>query len=101
MDNTDPFASNQAAFEKDENRNVFVMMRYSSETPFAEIEEVIKETLQRYGLRAVLARDVAFHQELWNNVRFCMNHCRYAIVVFDRIQEPEFNPNVALELGYM
>lgn len=30
-----------------------------------------------------------------------MLHSRYAIVVFEKILQPDFNPNVALELGYM
>jgi len=101
MTNADPLTENRRIFEKDENKNVFVIMRYGPQVPFAEIERIIKETLQHYGLKAVLARDVAFHMQLWNNVRFCMDHSRYAIVVFERISHPEFNPNVSLELGYM
>ena len=101
MNDTDPFAINRGRFEKEENKNVFVIMRYGPDVPFKEIESTIKDTLQRYGLKAVLARDVAFYQQLWNTVRFCMTHSRYAIVVFERIQQPDFNPNVVLELGYM
>jgi hypothetical protein len=97
----DPFKKKRAAFEKDEHKNVFVIMRYGLEPPFAEIENTITETLQRFGLKAVVARDVSFHQQLWNNVRFCMDHSRYAIIVFERILEPAYNPNIAIELGYM
>lgn len=97
----DPFKNKRVAFEKDEHKNVFVIMRYGAEPPFAEIENTITETLQRFGLKAVLARDVGFHQQLWNNVRFCMDHSRYAIIVFERILDPAYNPNVAIELGYM
>src|SRR3712207_4509606 len=101
MNDIDEFAVNQERFEKDKDENVFVIMRYSPESPFKEIEETIRNTLHQYGLKAVLAKDVAFHQELWENVQFCMRHSRYAVVVFERIQQPDFNPNVLLELGYM
>ena len=95
------YSENQKDFEKDENINVFVMMRYEPNLPFVEIEETIKETLQKFGLKAILARNLTFHRQLWSNVRFCMEHSRYAIVVFENIVQPEFNPNVALELGYI
>jgi len=98
---TDQLAHIRNTFEKDLYRNVFVIMRYAPKAPFVEIEKTIKETLQRYGLKAVLAKDVAFHQQLWNHVRFCMEFSRYAIVVFESILNPDFNPNVTLELGYM
>jgi hypothetical protein len=101
MTNSDPLSENRRLFEKDENKNVFIIMRYGPEIPFAEISNTIKETLERYGLKAVLARDVVFHMQLWSNIRFCMEHSRYAIAVFERIAQPEYNPNVSLELGFM
>jgi hypothetical protein len=98
----DPYVKNREDFERNEIRNVFVVMRYSSESPaLLEIEEAIKKTLKRYGLTAVLARDVAFNQELWSNIRYCMDHSRYGIVIFERLVQPDYNPNVTLELGYM
>ncbi|HEX8919847.1 MAG TPA: hypothetical protein VF766_00120, partial [Pyrinomonadaceae bacterium] len=86
---TDQLAHIRNTFEKDLYRNVFVIMRYAPKAPFVEIEKTIKETLQRYGLKAVLAKDVAFHQQLWNHVRFCMEFSRYAIVVFESILNPD------------
>lgn len=97
----DPFKKKRTEFEKEEHRNVFVIMRYAPGAPFTEIENSIKETLQKFGLKAVLARDVRFHHTLWNNVRFCMDHSRYAIIVFEKVLEPAYNPNIAVELGYM
>src|ERR1043165_8609615 len=97
----DPLAHMRSTFEKDMDRNVFVIMRYAPTSPFVKIENTIKETLQRFGLKAVLARDVILHQQIWNHIRFCMEHSRYAIVVFENILQPDFNPNITLELGYM
>jgi hypothetical protein len=101
MTNVDPLEEKRRAFEKEVNSNVFVIMRHGPEIPFAEIEQTIKETLLRYSLKAVLARDVVFHMQLWSNVRFCMENSRYAIAVFERIIQPEYNPNVSLEFGFI
>src|SRR5271157_4310944 len=42
-----------------------------------------------------------FYSVLWRNIEFCMTHSRYGIVIFEHAMQPEFNPNVAVELGYM
>lgn len=101
MERIDPLRLNRDEFEKEENRNVFIIMRYAHRTVLDQIESTIKETLLRYGLKAILAKDVVFDPELWNNIKFCMEHSRYGIVVFDRVKQPDFSPNVTLELGYM
>lgn len=101
MAQSNPYVQNKARFEATEDRNVFVIMRYAPGAPFDEIESAIKDTLADYHFIPVLARDLALDPELWHNVRFCMDHCRYAIALFERIQQPDYNPNVTLELGYM
>lgn len=89
-------------FEEDELSNVFVIMRYKDKSSkFREIETAIRDALKDYGLNAVLAKDDIFYPELWNHVRFCMDHCIFAIAVFDSLTAPDYSPNVALELGYM
>lgn len=101
MDSSNPFELNRKAFKRESDKNVVVIMRYGPDKPFQEIESTIKDTLLLYGLKATLAKDVALHEQLWDNVRFCMDHCCYGVVVFERILQPDYNPNVALELGYM
>lgn len=88
-------------FSEEKNKNVFIIMRFSNKEVFKQIESTIKWVLSKYGLRGFLARDVKFHDLLWEHVRTCMENSRYAIIVFEKILEPDFNPNVALELGYM
>lgn len=102
MSQIDPFEQNRRAFEATEESNVFVIMRFEKQFSILNsIENAIKNTLNDFKLRAILARDVLLDSELWPNVRFCMNYCRYAIAVFDRMEDPNFNPNVTLELGYI
>lgn len=91
----------RTAFEQNFNKNVFVMMRYGNDAKFRIIEQTIKETLRRAGLTAVLAKDVQFHKSLWDNIQYCMDNCRYGIVVYEQILSRDYNPNVTLELGYM
>jgi len=93
-------------FEAAKETNVFVIMRYRPGAAFKAIEHTIKTTLDRYGLKAVLAKDFQFEDQLWPNIEYCMTHSRYGIVVVENIDERSpkssyFNPNVAIELGYM
>jgi hypothetical protein len=80
---------------------VFIIMRYAKDAVYEALEKTIKGTVYLQGFKASLAKDAGFHDELWRNIEFCMENSRYAIVVFERAAQPEFNPNVAVELGYM
>ncbi|MCX6022521.1 MAG: hypothetical protein NTZ05_12470 [Chloroflexi bacterium] len=82
-------------------RNVFVMMRYRNAEHFREIEEAIGASLAAYGLQAHWAKDKEWDDDLWGNIRLYMHACKYGLVVFEQIDERDFNPNVSLELGYM
>lgn len=102
MSQLDPLEINRQAFEATEDSNVFVIMRFEKQcSVLSSIENAIKNTLNDYNLNAVLARDVLLYSEIWSNIRFCMDHCRYAITVFDRTEGFNFSPNITLELGYM
>jgi len=97
----DELHGNRSDFEKNKERNVFVIMRFGKHPMYKALERTIKDTVRLYGFKAILARDVSFHPDLWGNIKFCMACSRYAIVVFERMLQPDFNPNVSLELGYM
>jgi len=51
-------------FEAAKETNVFVIMRYRPGAAFKAIEHTIKTTLDRYGLKAVLAKDFQFEDQL-------------------------------------
>lgn len=82
-------------------KNVFVMMRYRSQDYFKEIEKTICDTLYIYDLEAKFAKEKAYEITLWDNIRVYMHGCKYGIVIFEEIDEREYNPNVSFELGYM
>jgi hypothetical protein len=87
------------------NRNAgatcFVMMRFSSTAAHSKIETAIKKALKKHGLIGLLARDREFHDDLFPNILTYMHGCAFGVAVFERLETEEFNPNVALEVGYM
>ncbi len=94
-------AGDPAAFEANADRNVFVIMRYGDDPIYKSLERIIKQVVQSYGFDTNRLKISAVYDKTWRNVEFCMKNSRYAIVVFEREMQPELNPNVAVELGYM
>lgn len=85
----------------DPDRNVFVIMRFLDSAQLEEAYAAIKSTLADRGFHAVRADDRDYTGELWSNVEVHLTGCKYGIAVFEDIDRRDFNPNVALELGYM
>jgi len=85
----------------DPERNVFVMMRFSSSPQLNEAHEAIKDALSDRGFHAVRADDRDYTGELWSNIEVYMTCCDFGIAIFEDFERRDFNPNVSLELGYM
>ena len=85
----------------DPRKTAFIMMRFGNTDAHAEIGKAIRDTLQPLGITAVRADDKEYHDELWSNVRTYLHGCGICVAVFERLQTNDFNPNVALEVGYM
>jgi hypothetical protein len=86
------------------SRNVFLMMRFdSSDNLLTQVDEQLRRTLCRHGLVARRADDVMYasDQQLWSNVCVYMLCCKYGVAVLEDTARDEFNPNVALEFGFM
>ena len=83
------------------DRNVFVMMRYGTTSQFETIEEALRTSLGKYDFRALLAKDRAYADLLWENVKIYMSASTYGIAVFEEIEAREYNPNISIELGFM
>lgn len=82
-------------------RNIFLIMRFKGEKPFPEIIDAVRSICVRRGLKVLRADDKAYTDDLWDNVMTYMYGSVAAIAVFDQINSREFNPNVALEVGFM
>lgn len=91
------FLNDHPNFEK----NVFLMMRFRTGQQYQEIHSAIKDEMAKYGLKILRADDKDYTGDLWENVCLYMLGCTFGIAVFEEIDLREFNPNVALELGFM
>jgi len=92
-----------AAFQRDNPdplRVAFIMMQFAKTRIHEEISETIRATLAKYGIAGLRADDKEYHEDLFPNVQTYIHGCSFGIAVFERLQGEEFNPNVALEVGY-
>ncbi len=85
----------------DVSKNVFLLMRFRSEPQYVQIHAAIRDALLSYGLKVLRADDKDYTGDLWENVCLYMLGCAFGVAVFEEIDVREFNPNVALELGFM
>jgi hypothetical protein len=83
---------------------VFIMTRFATGNRLLEpLDREIRGVLRGHGLNPVRADDRMYLRDrnLWNNVCVYMLCCKYGIAILeDRIKD-EFNPNVAIEYGFM
>ncbi|MCX5890754.1 MAG: hypothetical protein NTY36_15110 [Deltaproteobacteria bacterium] len=82
-------------------RNVFLIMRFRHEKPFIDIVDSIRNECAKFNLNVLRADDKEYTDDLWDNVLTYIYGCKSAIAVFDQINYREFNPNVALEVGFL
>jgi hypothetical protein len=85
----------------DSARTAFMLMQFGQTRAHEEIAAAIKEGLAVHGIIGVRADDRQYHDDLFPNVLTYMHGCGLGIAVFERIEAERFNPNVALEVGYM
>jgi len=85
-------------------KNVFIMTRFQrGNRELEKIDGAIRNALSAHGLRGHRADDRCYvpDRNLWDNVCTYMIGCRYGIAILEDIVQDEFNPNVALEYGFM
>jgi hypothetical protein len=85
-------------------QNVFIMARFQPGNETLEcIDRCIRNTLHKHGLVGHRADDRVYSKDrnLWDNVCTYMFCCKYGIAILENILVDEFNPNVALEYGFM
>jgi hypothetical protein len=85
----------------DPTKVAFLMMRFGRTQAHDQIVAGIKRTLDPLGIAVVRADDKEYHDDLFSNVLTYAHGSGFGIAVFERIETEEFNPNVALEVGYM
>ncbi len=83
--------------------NVFVMMRFREDPHYHQIFGVLRQALAEHGLRALRVDQKGYvdDDDLWDNIAVYMMGCKYGIAVFEDFDDRDFNPNVAIEYGFM
>jgi len=82
--------------------NLFLMTRFRKTKHHRVLSDAVSAGVHAFGLEFVRADNPNLPgNELWTKVQFCMEGCHFGVAVFEDFDEPYFNPNVSLELGYM
>lgn len=79
----------------------FILMRFGGTEAQSQLLGAIKAALRAHGLDGVRADEKQYHDDLFQNVLTFMHGCGFAIAVFEHAEEGTFNPNIALEVGYL
>jgi hypothetical protein len=85
-------------------KNVFIMTRFQpGNRTLEDIDDAVRDSLAARGLVAHRSDDRVYpaDRNLWDNVCTYMFCCKYGIAILEDIISDEFNPNVALEYGFM
>ena len=85
----------------DPTKVAFIMMRFGNTSAHTKIVSAIRGVLGKVGITALRADDKEYHADLYYNVLTYIYGCSFGIAIFERIEQEDFNPNVALEVGYM
>src|SRR4051812_47791950 len=79
----------------------FFMTKFSKEQPYPQIFNVLKDVYAENGITLLRADDKFYHPDLYTNIETYLHSCGSGIAFFDTMEQEDFNPNVALEVGYM
>lgn len=94
---------------------IFVIMPFRKECDL--IYDIVEDVFSKQGFKVTKASEKEFQNDLWDNVQVYLDCCRAAVSIFHfdnkkegcfgslkkllAIEKTEFNPNVAIETGYM
>ncbi|WP_433117248.1 hypothetical protein [Micromonospora sp. CA-246542] len=86
------------------DRNVFLMTRFDAGSGFlVTLDQELRRVLRHYDFDPVRADDKMYmpDRNLWNNVCVYMLCSQRGVAVLEDRAADEFNPNVAIEYGFM
>jgi hypothetical protein len=79
----------------------FIIMQFTATKAHDAILRSVKATLAKFSLNGLRADEKEYADEILANIRTYMHGCDFGVAVFERLMKDEFNPNMALEVGYM
>lgn len=86
------------------DRNVFIMTRFVKDNRLLEtLDQELRQVLRDHSLNPLRADDRMYmpDRNLWNNVCVYMLSCKHGIAILEDRVADEFNPNIAIEYGFM
>jgi nucleoside 2-deoxyribosyltransferase len=98
------FADSLYKFRQDHPESLkvaFLMTKFSKEKPYPQIFSILKEVYAESGIALLRADDKMYNPDLYTNIETYLHSCGSGIAFFDTMEQEDFNPNVALEVGYM
>ncbi|WP_292347977.1 DUF2321 domain-containing protein [Methanoregula sp. PtaB.Bin085] len=82
-------------------KTAFIMMRFGATAQHREILDVITTALKNNKISGLRADSLIFHEDLYYNILTYLHGCDFGVAVFEVIEDPEYNPNVAFEVGFL
>ncbi|QIN82042.1 hypothetical protein GBA63_04845 [Rubrobacter tropicus] len=79
----------------------FIMMRFGNTRAHAAITDAVRNGLAAHGIRGIRADDKRYHDHMFFNILTYLHGCGLGVAIYDRIETETYNPNVALEVGYL
>lgn len=79
----------------------FLIMRFGAGKHYDAIVKAVKQTLADRGIVVLRADEKQYHSDLYYNILSYIYASDFGIAVFERINNDDYNPNVAFEVGYM
>lgn len=79
----------------------FIMMRFGQTSTHTEITEAVRSGLAACGIEGVRADGKRYHDNLFYNILTYLHGCGLGMAIYEGIETPTPNPNVALEVGYL
>lgn len=85
----------------DPKKVAFIMTRFGKTRAHSDITDAIRRSLADHGIDGVRADDKRYHDHVFFNILTYLHGCGLGVAVYDRIEAETYNPNVALEVGYL
>jgi nucleoside 2-deoxyribosyltransferase len=82
-------------------KTAFIMMQISETAEHGRIFNAIRTALMKNEIYGFRADKLEYHEDLYYNVLTYLHGCDFGIAVFESLENRDFNPNVAFEVGYI
>ena len=104
MDHTPQILKNLELFQKrfpNPQTVAFLMMRFGTSKPLKDVYDHLVRIFDEQGIQLCRADEYQFADDLWGNILTFMHGCAFGVAVVEQSNTRDYNPNVALEVGYM